>query len=90
VTLTRDDHFGLVGIQERASGIGGVFEIYSAGQSGTLIRVSVPDEESDAAAAPELTADWNEVTGQANQSEGMNRFDPEKSYDERNDQGYSG
>lgn len=42
VSLTRNGHFGLLGMQERAESIGGRFHITTASRKGTRIRVEVP------------------------------------------------
>jgi signal transduction histidine kinase len=42
VELARENHFGLVGSMERASAIGGVYEVISAPGQGTLVRVTAP------------------------------------------------
>jgi PAS domain S-box-containing protein len=42
VELTRQGHFGLVGMKERAEAIGGVFLARSSPGTGTTIRVTVP------------------------------------------------
>lgn len=48
VSLTRENHFGLLGIEERAAGIGGQLHIESIEGTGTVIRVLVPDEDGAA------------------------------------------
>lgn len=42
VGMAREQHFGLIGISERAQGITGRFDVRSAPGEGTLIRVTVP------------------------------------------------
>lgn len=42
VEMAREQHFGLIGISERAQGIAGRFDIRSALDEGTLVRVTVP------------------------------------------------
>ena len=44
IDYTHKDHYGLVGMKERAESIGGRFSIASRPNAGTVIDVSVPIE----------------------------------------------
>jgi len=55
ITLARKGHLGLVGAQERASAIGGQFEVKSAPGEGTKITVLMPLNDLNAA-SPENAA----------------------------------
>jgi PAS domain S-box-containing protein len=48
VELARQGHFGLLGIQERVEAVGGKLHITSRPGQGTLARVSVPIDQSNA------------------------------------------
>jgi NarL family two-component system sensor histidine kinase YdfH len=43
-TVERADHYGLIGIRERARLLGGTFEIESAAGRGTVLRLTLPQE----------------------------------------------
>jgi PAS domain S-box-containing protein len=51
VRLARQGHLGLVGAMERAREVGGRLEVISAPGQGALLRVSVPVQEEEPAAA---------------------------------------
>ena len=55
ITLARKGHLGLVGAQERASAIGGQFEVKSAPGEGAKITVLMPLNDLNAA-SPENAA----------------------------------
>ena len=46
--FTRDGHFGLVGMQERAARLGGTFQVRTAPGEGTQITVRLPGQPTTA------------------------------------------
>ena len=42
--FTQDGHFGLVGMQERATQLGGTLQIRTSPEEGTLVTVQIPDQ----------------------------------------------
>jgi len=40
--LTRDGHFGLIGMQERATLLGGMFQVHAAPGQGTRVVARLP------------------------------------------------
>jgi signal transduction histidine kinase len=47
-TFTQAGHFGLVGMRERATRLGGTFQVRSTPKDGTLITVHLPDRPAEA------------------------------------------